>query len=117
MTKKGRSITARLAKLTIGIVCLSFLLLIRDRTSSSARLVSIQELPEIGEMCPPEPPDSSSGASADLQDDNLFSAFRETSVLAAGQNASDATEMTRSPVRNILDKDPIYASVGVDMRF
>src|SRR5215813_10661989 len=117
MPKKRKSITARLAKLTIGIVCLSFLLMMRDRTSSSARLVSIQELPEIGEMCPPEPPDSSSSASGDLQDDNLFAAFRETSVLAAGQNAGDATEVTRSPVRNILDKDPIYASVGIDTRF
>ena len=37
-----------------GIVWLSFLPMVRDTTSSSARLVSIQELPELAEMCPPE---------------------------------------------------------------
>src|SRR5438128_2216367 len=110
-------LTTTARTLIIGIVCLSIIPLVRDSRSSSARLVSIQELPELGEMCPPEPPGSDSNHVADSNDNNLFSAFQEGPVFAAGQNNSNTTEVTRSPVRNILDKDPIYSSVGVDTRF
>jgi hypothetical protein len=103
-----RTVTT-LGALIIGILCLSILPAVRDWTSSSPRLVSIQELPELAELCPPEIPES--------HDRNLFSAFEQAPVFAAGQNAGATTEVTRSPVRNILDKDPIYASVAVDTRF
>src|SRR5438876_1412135 len=106
MTQRGRSVMPRLAALIIGILCLSILPMVRNWTSSSARLVSIEELPELGEMCPPELPDSASNPGAERQDTNLFSAFQEASVHAAGQDAGTATEVTRAPVRKILDKDP-----------
>jgi len=105
------------AAVIISIFCLSLLRVLRDSTSTSAMLVSIQELPELGEMCPPELPVIDSNPVGDPQENNLFSAFREAPVFAAGQDVSDTTEVTRSPVRNILDKDPIYASVAVDTRF
>src|SRR5437773_4188192 len=102
-------IITRLAALIIGIACLCLLPALRYRTPGSPQLVSIQELPELAELCPPEIPEG--------RDSNLFSAFKEASVFAAGQNPGDTTELTRPPVRNILDKDPIYASVAVDTRF
>src|SRR5438094_3696951 len=114
LTKTGRALGIGIVW---GIVWLSFLPMVRDTTSSSARLVSIQELPELAEMCPPELPGSISNHVADQQSGNLFSAFQEAPVLAAGQDAGNTTELARSPVRSILDKDPIYSSVGVDMRF
>jgi DNA-binding beta-propeller fold protein YncE len=46
----------------------------------------------------------------------LFAAFADNSVLAAGQDSAPATEVARPPVRNILDKDPIYSAVTVDTR-
>src|SRR5262249_26292860 len=116
MTETGRN-TITKAAFIVGVFCLSILPIVWDWTSNSARLVSIQELPELGEMCPPELPHSTSNPGAEPRDSNLFSAFGEASVYAAGQDAGTATEVTRSPVRNILDKDPIYSSVGVDTRF
>jgi Lactonase, 7-bladed beta-propeller len=106
---KTRTIT-KMVLLLMGISCLAMLLLLHTWPPGSARLVSIQELPELAEMCPPEVQDNN-------QANNLFSAFQQTSVFAAAQNAGNATELTRPPVRNILDKDPIYASVAVDTRF
>jgi 6-phosphogluconolactonase (cycloisomerase 2 family) len=84
----------------------------RDSGSGSAQLISIQEL---GELCPPEAmtPDVTSASNDDT---NLFAAFRETSVQASAQETANTTAVTRPPVRSILDSDPIYASVGVDIR-
>ena len=79
----------------------------------SARLVSIQEVPETGEMCVWEPLTAQSVSSGDA---NLFAAFGDNSVLAAGQDSAPATEIARPPVRSILDKDPIYSAVTVDTR-
>jgi 6-phosphogluconolactonase (cycloisomerase 2 family) len=92
----------------MGIFCLSSVPILRDSATGSARLVSITEL---GEMCPPEP------VNANSEEHNLFAAFQEASVQAAGQDAGNTIDVTRPPVRNIRDTDPIYSSVGVDTRF
>ena len=76
----------------------------------SARLVSIQELSDAGEMCVWEP------RAAASDDSNLFSAFEDKPVLAAGQDSAGTDDIARPPVRNILDTDPIYSAVTVDTR-
>ena len=91
--------------LVIGIFCLSILPVPRTSDIGAPRLVSIDEL---GEMCPPEP--------APAEESNLFSAFQEPLVYAAPQETGNTTDITRPPVRNIRDNDPIYASVGVDVQ-
>lgn len=70
----------------------------------SARLVSIEELPE-GDACERPPK-----GGADSQ--NLFSVFQQTSVHA--QDSNGTVDVTRPPVRDILDTAPVYSSVGVD---
>src|SRR5438552_242200 len=75
----------------------------------SARLVSIEELPEIGDYCE-MPATTPSRFSA--PEENLFSAFPETPVHAQGSGGT--VDVRRPPVRDILDTAPIYSSVGVD---
>ena len=70
---------------------------------------SIQPEPEIGEMCVWEPIRLSLP-----EDTNLFSAFEDKPVYAAQETAT--TNISRPPVRNILDTDPIYSAVTVDTR-
>ena len=70
----------------------------------SVRLISIEEMPEVGESC--ERPVRSAGES-----ENLFSAFSETVVHAQDAQTVD---LTRPPVRDILDTAPIYSSIAVD---
>jgi 6-phosphogluconolactonase (cycloisomerase 2 family) len=77
--------------------------------TGSARLVSIEEFPETGDMC--ERPDSAAKRAA-LPEDNLFAAFQETPVYA--QDNGGSVDVTRPPVRDIRDTSPIYSSVGVD---
>jgi len=77
------------------------------------QLVSIEPLPDVGEMCIWEPTD----VRAVPQENNLFASFPETSVHAASSQQNGQTaDVIRPPVRNILDTDPIYTSVGVDTR-
>jgi len=76
----------------------------------SARLVSIQETPEIGDSC--ERPVRTSPVAAPEQ--SLFADFGETAVHA--QDSGGTVEITRPPVRDILDTAPIYSSVGVDLQ-
>src|SRR5690242_3898307 len=70
----------------------------------SAKLLSIPEVPESGDAC--ERPVSPESAST-----SLFSAFDQPLVYA--QEASRTVDVTRPPVRDILDTAPIYSSVGV----
>ena len=77
--------------------------------SSSARLLSIQEIPDAGDACY-RPPSTRSRLSA--ASENLFAAFDETPVHAQDAKAVD---ITRPPVRDILDTAPIYSSVGLDL--
>ena len=85
----------------------------RESGIGSARLVSIEDL---GQICTSEPATADSNSTAFPEENNLFDAFQATSVHAAWQDAGNTTDVTRPPVRNIRDTDPIYSSVGVDMR-
>ena len=76
----------------------------------SARLVSIEEIPEIGDACyRPAIADSRLSPSPE---ESLFSAFEPISVHA--QDSGGTLDVTRPPVRQIVDTAPIYSSVGVD---
>jgi hypothetical protein len=79
--------------------------------TNSARLLSIEELPETGDMC--ERPDSVSKRAA-LPQENLFTAFQASPVYA--QDNGGTVDVTRPPVRDIRDTAPIYSSVGVDVQ-
>src|ERR1700691_5208279 len=70
----------------------------------AARLVSIRETPEIGDSC--ERPIRKTAAP-----ENLFSAFEVAPVYAQDAQTVD---LTRPPVRDILDTAPIYSSIAVD---
>jgi 6-phosphogluconolactonase (cycloisomerase 2 family) len=74
--------------------------------AGSARLVSIEELPGAVDACERVP------ANANSSQRNLFTAFEETSVHA--QDTDGTVNVTRPPVRDILDTAPIYSSVGLD---
>ena len=114
---RGRAvILAGSVAVAIGIFCLSALERLESPTGS-ARLISIRELPEVGEMCLPGSYGTDSSLIPELQDNNLFAALRETSVYAAGQDTGQATEMIRRPpVRYLRDLDPTYSYVAVDTR-
>jgi hypothetical protein len=79
--------------------------------TNSARLLSIEELPETGDMC--ERPDSAAKRAA-LPQENLFPAFEVSPVYA--QDNGGTVDITRPPVRDIRDTAPIYSSVGVDVQ-
>jgi 6-phosphogluconolactonase (cycloisomerase 2 family) len=83
----------------------------RLASMGQARLLSIEELPEAGDMC--ERPDSLAKR-ASLPEQNLFTAFEETPVYA--QDNGGTVDVTRPPVRDIRDTAPIYSSVGVDIQ-
>ena len=73
----------------------------------SPRLISIQELPEMGESCyrPSEDPGLN-------PPQNLFDAFDPMPVHA--QDSVGGEEVARPPVRHIWDTAPVFSSVGVD---
>jgi DNA-binding beta-propeller fold protein YncE len=71
-------------------------------------LVSIQELPEIGESCY-RPGEEASLASPQR---NLFATFDATPVHA--QDSVGGEDLARPPVRHIWDTAPVFSSVGVD---
>jgi DNA-binding beta-propeller fold protein YncE len=75
-------------------------------------LVSIQELPDLAEMCLPG--ESARADFAGSPEDNLFAALQGTSAHAASARAGDTVDVTRPPVRTIRDTYPIYSSVAVD---
>ena len=113
---KGRkAILAGVVVIATGIFFLSTVERL-EKPSSSARLVSIEELPDVGEMCLWEPASANSDRIVASQEDNLFAALQGRSVYAASQDAGLTTDVTRPPVRNILDTDPIYTAVTVDTR-
>jgi len=79
-----------------------------------AKLVSIEQLPEIGDMCLWEPVSPSPRHDDSTESGNLFTALADETVYA--QNVDETTDVARPPVRNILDTDPIYSAVTVDTR-
>jgi hypothetical protein len=105
-----RGTTFRGLVLAIGLLALSTMDGAGLRKMGSARLVSIEELPEIGDSC--QLPATAPSSVTPPEEDNLFSAFRETPVHA--QDSGDTVDVRRPPVRDILDTAPIYSSVGVD---
>jgi hypothetical protein len=93
----------------VGILGLSLYGLSSLRTwRGSARLISIEETPDIGDSC--ERPVSTVSARA-ASPENLFSAFEPTPVYA--QDAQPV-EINRPAVRSLMDTAPIFSSVGVD---
>jgi 6-phosphogluconolactonase (cycloisomerase 2 family) len=104
-----RAIRAGIATLAVAVFFL-FTLEQLDNRMGSPKLVSIEESPDIGEMCVWEPASLNVAAAPE---ENLFGAFRGTSE-AFAQSAGNTGVMSRPPLRNILDTDPIYTSVAVD---
>jgi len=98
----------------IGVFCLSIVLQPRlqpsEPPSGGARLVSVEQLPQNTEMCmSPEPVSAIAALRAEFEDNNLFSAFGETTA-----HAADTVELERPPLRVIKDTYPIYSSIVVD---
>jgi 6-phosphogluconolactonase (cycloisomerase 2 family) len=105
----------RRAILPVALVAVVFWLSVTERPhpyqrTGQPQLVSIQDLPNDPEWCPPP-------ATALPEAANLFSAFGETSVFAGSQASGETGVITRPPIRTIRDKDPIYSAVAVDTRF
>jgi hypothetical protein len=75
----------------------------------SPRLVSIQEMPGIGDSCYRPSADS---ALSSPPEQSLFTAFEMTPVHA--QDSGATQDLARAPVRNIWDTAPTFSSVGVD---
>jgi len=93
------------AAVAVGLFGLSGLL----RWRGSAQLVSIEEIPDTGDACyRPVSAESKLKAASE----NLFSTFEEIPVYAQDARPLD---ITRPPVRDILDTAPIYSSVGLDL--
>ena len=119
-TQRKRAIFAAFVLMT---TCTLLVALIEQRPNSkslsgsslgSPRLVSIEELPDYGVICAPDPPNRHASMIAALEDKNLFAAFQETAVHAASPETGDTGEVTRPPVRTIKDTYPIYSSIAVD---
>jgi hypothetical protein len=100
-TKPFRKLrTGLLTAATLGLFAASWV----GHTPGS-RLLSIQEVPELGDSCarPQRAP----------AEQNLFDEFASTTVHA--QEVGNSVEISRPPVRDILDTAPVYSSVGVDI--
>src|SRR5690242_15834761 len=69
----------------------------------TARLISIEEVPDAGDSC------YRPASTGSLPEQSLFAEFAETPVHA--QDAAASVELARPPVRDILDTSPIYSSV------
>jgi hypothetical protein len=108
--QKSRGTIVRGLVLAIGFLALSTTDWVGLRQMGSARLVSIEELPEMADSC--ELPAAGHSSVAAPEADHLFSAFRETPVHA--QDSGGTVDVRRPPVRDILDTAPIYSSIGVD---
>jgi len=102
---RGTRILVGVAAAAVGLFGLSGL----QRWRDSVRLVSIEAIPDTGDACyRPVSAESTPGAASG----NLFSAFEEIPVYAQDAKPPD---ITRPPVRDILDTAPIYSSVAVDV--
>jgi 6-phosphogluconolactonase (cycloisomerase 2 family) len=110
----GIALLLALIAITLGLGRFSTDLLDFDSGSYSGRLVSIEPLAEIGDMCVWEPVSAKQITSSEST--NLFAAFEDKPVFAASQDSGVTGDIVRSPVRNILDTDPIYSAVTVDTR-
>ena len=128
-TSNGRrAVLAGIVAIAIGIFCLSIVERSQFPTewetglrkpAGYPQLVSVQELPDYGDMCQMDLSSDISSITrleqARLEEGSLFDAFQEQSVYA--QDGVTTVNLTRPPVRTIRDTYPIYSSVAVDPQF
>src|ERR1700688_3975454 len=106
MESGRRKILTVAVMFAMGLFVLSGVERLWQGSMGSARLVSIEELPEVGDAC--ERPVKADSRLAAAADQNLFSDFDERSVHA--QDSGGTVDVTRPAVRKILDTAPIYSS-------
>jgi 6-phosphogluconolactonase (cycloisomerase 2 family) len=106
--KQGRRILTGVAILGCSLFGLSSIQRLWVDTGSAGRLLSINQMYDDGASC--YRPSEDGIQSAASSDQNLFSAFQPT-VYAQDANTQ---EVTRPPIRNLWDTDPVFSSVGVD---
>src|ERR1700686_5927077 len=109
--KRGRAALAVVLAVAMGLLGLSAVERLGGGATGSARVVSIAELPDVGDSC--ERPVKTASRLAAPGGENLFSTFEEISVHA--QDTDGTVNVTRPPVRDILDPAPIYSPVGLDL--
>lgn len=104
--RSGGKVLGCMAALALGVFGLSP---VQRLWLGSPQLVSIQEIPEMGDSCFRRSEDSSV---ASPQEPSLLAAFQTTPVYA--QDNLGTQDVTRPAVRNIRDTAPTFSSVGVD---
>jgi DNA-binding beta-propeller fold protein YncE len=123
--RKGTAVLVGLMLTAMGIWGLSTVvkrmsLLTPSESSSGYRLVSIQEVPDSGEICLPAEhagTDANLFASFDKNDENgVLALLRGRSVYAASQESGQTVEVSRQPIRRLWDTDPSYGSIAFDAR-
>ncbi len=116
---KKITLSAGVALLTC-LLCLSAIQRLQqapavEQATGSAQLVSIAEVPNYGDACPPwEAGTAEADLVAGTNTNNVFESFRQASVYAASQASGQTGDVTRPPVRNLLDTHPIYSSIAID---
>ena len=118
--KRRQIALATVVTLAAGIFCLSAIQPLQplppiEPDRGSAQLVSISDLPNYGDACQlweGESTEADRIAGADTQ--SPFESLRQASVYAASQASGQTGDVTRPPVRNLLDTHPIYSSVAID---
>ena len=125
LERKGMAVLVGLMLTATGIWSLSSVvqrtsLLIPSKSSSGYRLVSIQEVPDAGEIClPPERDTADSDLFASFDENNkndVLALLRGASVYAASQENGQTVEVNRQPIRRLWDTDPSYGSIAFDAR-
>lgn len=104
--RSGGNVLGCMAALALGVFGLSP---VQRLWLGSPQLVSIQEIPEMGDSCFRPSQDLSV---ASRQGPSLLAAFQTTPVYA--QDNLGTEDVTRPPARNIRDTAPTFSSVGVD---
>src|SRR4249920_2089973 len=94
----GITLLFALIAIALGMGRLSTALLDFDSAGYSGRLVSIEPLSEIGDMCLWEPVSLKQISSSETA--NLFEAFADKPVFAAAQDPGATADIVRPPVRN-----------------
>src|SRR5262245_44297129 len=113
--KGGRAILAGVLAIAFAFFCLSAIPRLEWNNTSepsmgSARLVSLENLPDYAEMCVrPEPVSAIATLAAEFEENSLFDGFKQKSV-----HAAETIDLNRPPVRMIRDTYPIYSSIAVD---
>ena len=111
---RRRAILAGVVVIATGTFCWTAVQRLQWETTSelsagSARLVSVEQLPDSEFCASGEATSAIATLSREFEDNNLFTALGETAV-----HAEDTVEVTRPPVRMIRDTYPIYSSIAVD---